>query len=1275
MTHLPSQPHQSEDCELYRSLFERAPIGLFAIAPDGRFLKANGALAGLCGYESVAQFLTAHPTRGSLYSNGDRCAELRATLLTAHTSDGSKERHLTNVHSQWAGFNQQPIWVEETLWTVRDALGNVLRFEGIAREIPLSAKQINQQLTLPPMSEVQLNEILDNSIAVIASIRVLDTETWQYDYISASSIELLGYSPQAYIADRRLWMSQILPEDAERLLPELLRVILESGTTNLECRYRHPLRGLRWLYVNLYSRWQEPGHWSVTLMATDITERKQVELALKEQEEKLRSITSNVPVYIYELDAAGTITFVNRTYANLTAEQVVGTQLEAWFPLEQRPSIQQCVQRVFQTGQLQTLEYAIPNSEGELRSYQTQITPVAVDGTVTSAILLAADITDRKLAESAVQFQANLLSQVQNAVICSDLEGRITYWNAFAEKLYQWTSEEVLGRSIRETITPLDQQTRMTDAFSSLAQDATMVGEYELQRKDGSRFHAFASTTAIYNAQGQVTGYVGVSLDITSVKHTERALRESENRFQRIAANLPGVVYRYIMYLDGSDQFAYISPRCHEVFEVEPVAVLQDASLLWSLIVPEDAQEMRVAIAHSIEAHSPWSSEFRIICTSGKQKWLRAVAQLDRQPDGTVIWDGFVFDVSDRKQIESQLQQNEALMRATFDQAAVGICVDTLTGQHLQINQKFCDIVGYDIAELHHLSWQQITHPDDVEKDQRLTEQLLAGKLPHFSLEKRYLRREGAIVWVNLTLSLILDAAGVPQNTLAVIEDITVRKQTELALRESERRNAENLLELMEWRQRYEAAGRAGSQMLYDYDVKLVRAKWGANSEQVLGYTVEEMYSIELVSFGQMIHPDDRVHFQQALEQLLLYKVPFRGIEYRLYRKDGTCIWVEDSNELLLDEAGNLVRVIGFLADISDRKRTEADLRESEARFRQLVDTMREGFFVAEGSQTMNYLYVSPSFEHIFGIPCEQFYQEPLIWLQVLHPEDRNRVETSLYQELEGIPFEEEYRVLHADETQRWVRSQAFPIVDDTGVVTRIVGVVEDITARKQAEAQIRASLEEKEALLAEIHHRVKNNLQIISSLLHLQANRIDDPQVHRVLEDSWNRVKSMALVHETLYQSNDFTHINFSDYLQALASNLFSSYNVDPDAASLSIDVGSPVSLSLSKAIPCGLIVNELVTNALKYGLSSDRRNKIDQKDEIMVRLGTDDEGQVALTVGNRGDTLPLNFDALELRSMGLRLVRTLVHQLEGTLTIERGDPTLFKVVFHPSAVLDERD
>ena len=221
-------------------------------------------------------------------------------------------------------------------------------------------------------------------------------------------------------------------------------------------------------------------------------------------------------------------------------------------------------------------------------------------------------------------------------------------------------------------------------------------------------------------------------------------------------------------------------------------------------------------------------------------------------------------------------------------------------------------------------------------------------------------------------------------------------------------------------------------------------------------------------------------------------------------------------------------------------------------------------------------------------------------------------------------------------------------------------------TALRESEERARASLTEKEVLLKEVHHRVKNNLQLISSLLNLQAAKSPDAPGVEMLHDSRNRVKAMALIHDKLYRSGDFANIDFGDYARGLVADLFHSYKTDPTAVSSHVDIDD-VKLTVETAMPCGLIINELIANALEHGFPDGRSG------EVRIQLHAVDDQTALLTVRDTGVGFPEELDFRQTESLGMQLVTTLTDQIGGAIELDRSGGTAFRIRFpvhHLSAI-----
>ncbi len=348
--------------------------------------------------------------------------------------------------------------------------------------------------------------------------------------------------------------------------------------------------------------------------------------------------------------------------------------------------------------------------------------------------------------------------------------------------------------------------------------------------------------------------------------------------------------------------------------------------------------------------------------------------------------------------------------------------------------------------------------------------------------------------------------------------------------------------------------------------------------------------------------------------------------------------------------AGSLIRKASerefesFMENITDRVEAEKALRESEEKFRVLAETAPAAIVVYQGEK---FVYVNPAAVRLFGYG-ESELRRMNFW-EWAHPDNRTQVKDRgmARQRGEPVPNQYEHRFVNKSGEVGWVMVSAGNITyrdNPAGIATFI-----DITENKRAEERMQAALAEKMVLLKEVHHRVKNNLQIISSLLELQSDYIEGDASRRFIRESQDRIRSMALVHEQLYKSEDLSVIDFACYVDELVMSLYRSSVVDQNKICAEMEVRD-IELGIDEAIPCGLILNELVSNSLKHAFPGNRRGS------VSIRGSMDEQGYVCLTVSDTGIGLPPGFDVATSESLGLQIVSLLTKQLHGTLEI-RGD------------------
>lgn len=362
------------------------------------------------------------------------------------------------------------------------------------------------------------------------------------------------------------------------------------------------------------------------------------------------------------------------------------------------------------------------------------------------------------------------------------------------------------------------------------------------------------------------------------------------------------------------------------------------------------------------------------------------------------------------------------------------------------------------------------------------------------------------------------------------------------------------------------------------------------------------------------------------------------------------------SASVLRNEDGEVIGAMGVSRDITDSKKAEEELRLSEERHRAIYDQAYIG--IARIAKMGRFLLVNQRLSDMIGYTPEQLYKKTFYELVLT-----SEVEDSLQSWddlLSGTinNFSKEQTYVRKDGGLITANVTVSMVRDANGNPNYFVAVFEDITERKESDRRLKDSLREKEVLLKEVHHRVKNNMQVISSILNLQSSYIDDEKALAILRESQDRIKSMSFVHESLYQSATLSQVNFAEYIRNIATNLYHSYGRPQGGIDLHFEL-EPVFINLDTSIPCGLVINELVSNALKYAFNGR------EKGRIGIHLKRENEKSLLLVVEDDGVGLPKDFDVENSDSLGLQLVSALTMQLSGTLEVEGTNGTRFTLYF----------
>jgi len=467
---------------------------------------------------------------------------------------------------------------------------------------------------------------------------------------------------------------------------------------------------------------------------------------------------------------------------------------------------------------------------------------------------------------------------------------------------------------------------------------------------------------------------------------------------------------------------------------------------------------------------------------------------------------------------------------------------------------------------------------------------------------------------------------------VAVFDVITGRKDAEEALRRSER----TVRALMN--------ASTDAIFLMDFGGRLLAVN--EEMEKRFAKTRDELLDSNVYD---LLPPDLAESRKVIMKEVVRSGQPVRFEDER----DGR--WLENTVYPIVDGQGRVNMLAVYAGDVTARKKAENALKKSEEKYRNIFENAVDGIFQASASGY--FISVNPSMAGIHGYssPEEMIAAVTDIEKQLYQdPQDRKRYREML--EEHGTVEDFEAQVLRKDGVRIWTSTSSRLVKDKGGNVLYTEGTVEDITARKESERSLKAALKEKEVLLREIHHRVKNNMQVMSSLLNLQTQHLHDQRSLEVFRTSINRIRSMALIHDKLYRSESLSTIDFPEYARDLLRSLFAACGPD---AGVELKLGiDPLSLDIDTAIPLGLIINELVSNSLKHGFPDGSEGVIG------VSLRRQDD-HLVLTVTDNGSGFPEELDFMNTKSMGMQLVVTLVEQLEGTISLKRDGETRFEVTF----------
>ncbi|HUG12260.1 MAG TPA: PAS domain S-box protein [Opitutaceae bacterium] len=663
-------------------------------------------------------------------------------------------------------------------------------------------------------------------------------------------------------------------------------------------------------------------------------------------------------------------------------------------------------------------------------------------------------------------------------VAMTDAQGVIVFANDKFCEISGYARSELVGQTHQIVNSGYHPPEFFKEMWDTINAGERWHGVFRNKRKDGTFYWVDSTIMPIAGEDGRPKYFFAIRTDITRLKAIEEQLGEltqdlearvkartsqavrSENLFRTLLASVTD--YHYSVKVQGGKAVATThTPACLAVtgYTEKEMATLPD--LWFRMVLEEDRPAVLEHSAAALEGRAMPPLENRIMRKDGQVRWIRDTIVVRRDESGAVThYDGIIADITNERraqeevsilnrELEARVQERTAQLKAAseqftllFDKAPMGVSwleflPDGREVYHL--NEHYQRIVGLSEEESRNLdNLLAVTHPDDLTPQMELTRRMRAGEFDHFSMKKRYVHKDGKVIWANLTVAVLYDGTGKVTQQFAMIEDITDQHRAETELKQSElrfRRYVEN-----------------ASEILYTLDTAGIVRFSSPSWTMKLGHPIVRVVGHP---FGEFVHPDDRVAFDDYLRGVLDGGTGASSIEYRMRHLDGSWRWHSTSGSNFTDERGHPA-FFGVGRDVSVRRRAQEELRAALAQreeMERIVNRSPSVVVLWRAEEGFPVEFVSKSIEQ-FGFTASDMMAGRVRFVDLVHPQDKPRVvrEVVAHAVAGDLEYSQEYRVVTKDGEVRWIDDRTVIRVDDEGQVTHHEGLLTDITERKQAE-------------------------------------------------------------------------------------------------------------------------------------------------------------------------------------------------------------------------------
>jgi PAS domain S-box-containing protein len=622
-----------------------------------------------------------------------------------------------------------------------------------------------------------------------------------------------------------------------------------------------------------------------------------------------------------------------------------------------------------------------------------------------------------------------------------DIDSGTTRWSDELFRIFghEPGSIEVTHDTFFVSLHPEDHDRALAAMNTALAGTVPYDIECRIVRPDGEVRSLHCRGQIRRDEAGHPSLMSGIVLDITDRTRAELALKKSEAHFRALIEHSSDIIT--VLGVDGTIQFE--SPSFERLLGYRQHEL--DGRIAFEFVHPDDLPSVIDKFQLVIQLpEDPQTVEFRFRHKNGSWLSLESIGRsiLDTEGRRCVIVNS--RDITERRLVEEALRRAEGHYRAIFEQAGVGVTeVDSHTGRFLKVNRRYCEIVGLTVTEALTSDFLSITHPEDLGGELVEMERLRKGAISFFTMEKRYVRKDGSIVWVSLNAVPLWQPGEEAASHIAVVHDITARKRVETALRASQ--------------EKLQQALHASSTGLWDWNTETNEVSLSRGWKRQLGYDEGELADT-FQTWETRLHPDDHARAVAYAQTYIANPEGEYQQEFRLRHRDGTYRWIETRASFVAEPDGRRVRLLGSHIDITTRKQTEEALRVSQERYARATAIAKVGVWeldVATGAY-----HGDVNLKALFGYKGDELSTDPYAWLNLVHPDDRSiardRWQRIVAGEIDHYNYE--LRMIRKDGTVIWTDVRGHAVRNSEGQVVQLIGATVDATERKQAETELRRS-------------------------------------------------------------------------------------------------------------------------------------------------------------------------------------------------------------------------